>query len=181
MPEARVKRYVDVCHLPEVDAKILVQAKEVSDYYDEAIQYTKEYKLVSNWILGEVMAYMNKSNETITELKMKPAYLAQMINFIEDETISSKQAKKVFDLMVKTGQDPETIIEQNHMKQISSPDEIRAIVNTILEKNPQSIEDYKNGKDRAVGFLVGQIMKATGGQANPSVTNKILIEELKSR
>lgn len=181
MPEARVKRYIDVCHLPEVDAKILVQAKEVSDYYDEAIQYTKEYKLVSNWILGEVMAYMNKSNETITELKMKPAYLAQMINFIEDETISSKQAKKVFDLMVKTGQDPETIIEQNHMKQISSPDEIRAIVNTILEKNPQSIEDYKNGKDRAVGFLVGQIMKATGGQANPSVTNKILIEELKSR
>ena len=83
--------------------------------------------------------------------------------------------------MVKTGHDPEMIIEQNHMKQISSPDEIRAIVNTILEKNPQSIEDYKNGKDRAVGFLVGQIMKATGGQANPSVTNKILIEELKSR
>ena len=83
--------------------------------------------------------------------------------------------------MMETGKDPETIIEENHMKQISSVDEIRKIVCDVLDKNPQSIEDYKNGKDRAVGFLVGQIMKATGGQANPGVTNKVLIEELKAR
>lgn len=181
MPEARVERYMNVCHLPKVDAKILVQTKEVSDYYDNVIKYTNEYKLACNWMLGEVMAYLNKNNETINHIKMKPEYLAKMINYIVDETISSKQAKKVFDLMVNTGKDPEIIIEENHMKQISSPDEIRKIVCEVLANNPQSIEDYKNGKDRAVGFLVGQIMKATAGQANPSVTNKILIEELKSR
>lgn len=181
MPEQRVERYVNQYGLPKVDAKILVQSKEVSNYYDEVISYTKEYKLACNWMLGEVMAYLNKNNETINNIQMQPQYLAQMINFVVDETISSKQAKKVFDLMMKTGKDPETIIEENHMKQISNPDEIRKIVCDILEKNPQSIEDYKNGKDRAVGFLVGQIMKATGGQANPGITNKILIEELKSR
>ena len=127
------------------------------------------------------MAYLNKSNMTIEEIKMTPKSLAEMVNYVVDETISSKQAKKVFDLMMETGKEPETIIEENHMKQISSVDEIRKIVCDVLDKNPQSIEDYKNGKDRAVGFLVGQIMKVTGGQANPGVTNKVLIEELKAR
>ena len=181
MPEERIKRYVEKYQLPKNDAKILVATKEISDYYDEAIRYTKEYKLVCNWLLGETMAYLNKSNTTIEAIKMIPKCLAEMVNCVVDETISSKQAKKVFDLMMETGKDPETIIEENHMKQISSVDEIRKIVCDVLDKNPQSIEDYKNGKDRAVGFLVGQIMKVTGGQANPGITNKVLIEELKSR
>ena len=181
MPEARVLRYTEKYQLPKKDARILVATKEISDYYDEAIQFTKEWKLVCNWLLGETMAYLNKSNMTIEEIKMTPKSLAEMVNCVVDETISSKQAKKVFDLMMETGKDPETIIEENHMKQISSVDEIRKIVCDVLDKNPQSIEDYKNGKDRAVGFLVGQIMKATGGQANPGVTNKVLIEELKAR
>lgn len=181
MPEVRVERYITQYQLPKTDAKILVATKEISDYYDQAIQYTKEWKLVCNWLLGEVMAYLNKSNMTIDGIKMTPQHLAEMINFVVNETISSKQAKKVFDLMMETGKAPEVIIEENHMKQISSVDEIRKIVCDVLEKNPQSIEDYKNGKDRAVGFLVGQIMKATGGQANPGVTNKVLIEELKAR
>lgn len=181
MAEARILRYVEKYQLPKKDAKILVATKEISDYYDEAIMFTKEWKLVCNWLLGETMAYLNKSNMTIEDIKMTPKHLAEMVNCVVDETISSKQAKKVFDLMMETGKDPETIIEENHMKQISSIDEIRKIVCEVLDKNPQSIEDYKNGKDRAVGFLVGQIMKATGGQANPGVTNKVLVEELKAR
>lgn len=181
MPEERVKRYMEVHQIPKVDAKILVSSIEVSDYFNEAIQSTNEYKLVSNWLLGDVMAYLNKNNLTIDQLKMTPAYLAKMINFVVDETISSKQAKKVFDLMVDTGKDPEIIIEENNMKQISSIEDIRKIVVEVLENNPQSIEDFKNGKDRAVGFLVGQIMKKSNGQANPGVTNKVLIEELKAR
>ncbi len=181
MPEKRIERYVNEYKLPLVDSKILVQTKEISDYFNETVHYTNEYKLVSNWILGEVMAYLNKHNLNIKEIKMKPEYLAKMINFIVDETISSKQAKKVFDLLMKEGKDPEIIIEENHMKQISSEEEIRKIVCEILEQNPQSIEDFKNGKDRAVGFLVGQIMKATNGQVNPGKTNKILMAELKTR
>lgn len=181
MPEQRISRYTTELNLPIVDAKILVQSKDVSDYYDNVIVHCKEYKLICNWILGEVMAFMNKNNVTINEILMKPIHLAQMINFINDETISSKQAKKVFDLMMSTGKDPEIIIDENKMKQISSPDEILAIVTDVLACNEQSVEDYKNGKDRAVGFLVGQIMKKSGGQANPGITNKILIEELKKR
>ncbi len=180
MPEQRIERYVGTYHLPLVDSKILVQTKEISDYFNEVVQYTDEYKLVSNWMLGEVMAYLNKNDMQIHEIAMPPQFLAKMINLIVDETISSKQAKKVFDILMKEGKDPEIIIEENHMKQISSDEEIRKIVCEILEANPQSIEDFKNGKDRAVGFLVGQIMKKTNGQANPTKTNKILMEELKS-
>ncbi len=181
MPEERVEKYINDYAIPEVDAKILVQQKEVSDYFEEAIQYTTEYKLVSNWILGDIMAYLNKNNQTIDQIALTPEYLAKLINFIVDETISSKQAKKVFNLVLKQNKDPEIIIEENHMKQNSSPEEILKIVTEVLEKNPKSIDDYKNGHDKAVGFLVGQIMKATGGQANPGLTNKILVEELKKR
>ncbi len=104
-----------------------------------------------------------------------------MINYIQDGTISSKQGKKVFEILMNEGKDPEVIIEENNMKQISSPEELTRIINEVLDANPQSIEDYSNGKDRAVGFLVGQIMKKTGGQANPSLTSKLLIELLKQR
>ena len=124
---------------------------------------------------------MNKENITINETKLTPEYLGKMINFIQDGTISSKQAKKVFEALMKEGKDPEIIIEEKGMKQISDPNTLSQIINEVLDQNPQSIEDYANGKDRAVGFLVGQIMKKTGGQANPKVTNQILIQLLKER
>ena len=112
---------------------------------------------------------------------LTPLYLAKMINFIQDETISSKQAKKVFELIMKEGKDPEVIIEEKHMKQISNVEELTKIINEVLDANQQSIVDFKNGKDRAMGFLVGQIMKKSGGQANPAKTNQILIKLLKER
>ena len=132
-------------------------------------------------MLGEVQAYLNKNNLIITDTKMAPEYLAKMINYIQDGTISSKQGKKVFEILIKEGKDPEIIIEENNMKQISSPEELTVIINEVLDANSQSIEDYRNGKDRAVGFLIGQIMKKTGGQANPAVSKKLLVELLKQR
>ena len=128
-----------------------------------------------------MQAYLNKNNLIITDTKMAPEYLAKMINYIQDGTISSKQGKKVFEILIKEGKDPEIIIEENNMKQISSPEELTVIINEVLDANSQSIEDYRNGKDRAVGFLIGQIMKKTGGQANPAVSNKLLVELLKQR
>lgn len=181
MPDVRVKKYISDFGIPKTDALILVQSKEISDFFEETTSTTKEYKLVSNWLLGEIQGYLNKNNKIITETKITPAYLAKMINYMQDGTISSKQAKKVFEILIEEGKDPEVIIEENNMKQISSPEELTAIINTILDNNTQSIEDYKNGKDRAVGFLVGQIMKSTGGQANPGMTSKILIQLLKER
>lgn len=181
MPESRVERYINEYQIPKTDALILVATKEVSDFFEAVIKQTKHYKIACNWILGEVQAYLNKHNLIITETKMSPEYLAKMINFIQDGTISSKQGKKVFEILMKEGKDPEVIIEENHMKQISSPEELTVIINEVLDANEQSIEDYRNGKDRAVGFLVGQIMKKTGGQANPAVTNKLLVQLLKQR
>lgn len=181
MPESRVKRYINDYSIPKTDALILVQTKEISDFFEAVVKDTKYYKIACNWMLGEVQAYLNKNNLTIQDTKLTPEYLAKMINFIQDGTISSKQGKKVFELLMKQGKDPEIIIEENHMKQISSPEELTVIINEVLDANEQSIEDYRNGKDRAIGFLVGQIMKKTGGQANPAVTNKLLVTLLKQR
>ena len=172
MPESRVARYINEYKIPKTDALILVQTKEVSDFFDATVAYTKHYKIASNWLLGEVQAYLNKNNLIITDTNITPEYLAKMINYIQDGTISSKQGKKVFEILMNEGKDPEIIIEENNMKQISSPEELTKIINEVLDNNPQSIEDYSNGKDRAVGFLVGQIMKKTGGQANPGLTSK---------
>lgn len=181
MPDKRVKRYVEEYQISKTDALILVQSKEISDFFEATIKYTTEYKIVCNWLLGEIQAYLNKNNEIITNTKITSEYLAKMITYIQEGTISSKQAKTVFEILITEGKDPEVIIEENNMKQISSVEELTKIINQVLDANVQSIEDYKNGKDRAVGFLVGQIMKATGGQANPGMTSKLLIELLKQR
>ena len=181
MADERVKIYIEQHDIPKTEAHILVTSKELSDFYEETVKTCKEYKLVCNWLLGEVQAYLNKNNVTINETKLTPAYLGKMISFIQDGTISSKQAKVVFEALMNEGKDPEIIIEEKHMKQISDPEALAKIINEVLDANEQSIIDFKNGKDRAVGFLVGQIMKKTAGQANPKVTNQILIRLLKER
>lgn len=181
MADERAKLYIEKHGLPQTDANILVASKDISDFYEETIQTCQEYKLVCNWLLGEVQAYLNKENLTIQQTKLTPAYLGKMISFIQDGTISSKQAKKVFECLMSEGKDPEVIIEEKGMKQISDPTTLTNIINEVLDANEQSIQDYAAGKDRAVGFLVGQIMKKTGGQANPKVTNQILIQLLKAR
>ena len=181
MPDMRKQRYITTYHIPPTDADILVQSKEMSDFFEACLLHTKEYKLISNWLLGDVQAYMNKHGLTISQLQLTPAFLATIITCITDGSISSKQAKKVFELVVTTGKDPLQVIEENNMKQISSPEQLAPIINGILDNNSQSIEDYQNGKDRAIGFLVGQIMKATNGQANPALTSKLLIQLLQER
>ncbi len=181
MPEKRVEKYIQQYKIPKVDALILVQSKEISDFFEETVSYTNEYKLVSNWLLGEIQAYLNKNTTTIKDTKITPVALSKIISFVKDGIISSKQAKVVFEAVMMEGKDPEIIIEEKNMKQISSPVELTKIINEILDNNPQSIEDYRGGKDRAVGFIVGQVMKSTGGQANPGMTNKLVVELLKQK
>lgn len=181
MPAERVANYVSNYGISKTDALILVQSKEISDFFEETIKDTVEFKAVSNWLLGDVMAYLNKNNLIITDTKITPAFLAKLVNYISKGTISSKQGKKVFEILIASGKDPEMIIEENQMKQISSVEDLSKIINTVLDDNPQSIEDFRNGKDRAIGFLVGQVMKITGGQANPGITNKLIKELLQKR
>ncbi|KGX88709.1 Asp-tRNA(Asn)/Glu-tRNA(Gln) amidotransferase subunit GatB [Pontibacillus marinus] len=181
LPDARKERYVKELELPEYDAMVLTNNKDLSDFFEETINAGADVKQASNWLMGEVSAYMNKNYKEVHELALTPEGLAKMIKLIEDGTISSKIAKKVFAELVENGGDPEKIVKDKGLVQISDEGQLREIITGILDENPQSIEDYKNGKDRALGFLVGQTMKATKGQANPPMVNKIILEEIEKR
>ncbi|WP_047979594.1 Asp-tRNA(Asn)/Glu-tRNA(Gln) amidotransferase subunit GatB [Ornithinibacillus contaminans] len=181
LPDARKARYIESMGLPEYDAAVLTGSKEMADFFEETIQNGADMKQASNWLMGEVSGYMNKHYKELHDLALTPQALGKMIKLIEDGTISSKIAKKVFAELVENGGDPEQIVKDKGMVQISDEGQLREIITGILNENEQSIVDFKNGKDRALGFLVGQVMKATKGQANPPMVNKILVEEMNKR
>lgn len=180
LPAARKEKYMNVYGLSEYDANTLTQIKELSDFYNEVVNHTSEYKLASNWCMVEMMAVLNKENISFADNPCRPDYLADMINMIAKGEISGKQAKVVFEELMKE-KDPKVVVEEKGMKQLSDPNAIRALVNQVLDQNEQAIIDFKNGKNRAAGALVGQVMKLSKGQANPALTNQILNEELKKR
>ncbi|MCU9601697.1 Asp-tRNA(Asn)/Glu-tRNA(Gln) amidotransferase subunit GatB [Pallidibacillus thermolactis] len=181
LPDARKKRYIEELGLPEYDAKVLTMTKEMSDFFDATVANGADAKQASNWLMGEVSAYLNAEQKELHEIALTPESLAGMIKLIDNGTLSSKMAKKVFSELIKKGGDPEKIVKEKGLVQISDEATLLKLVTEALDNNPQSIEDYKNGKDRAIGFLVGQIMKKTKGQANPQLLNKILLEEIKKR
>lgn len=180
LPDARKQRYQSEYGLNEYDSSVLVNNRELAEFFDEVCKYTKEYKLAANWAIVEVTAALNKSNQKLDENPCEPKHLADMINMIKAGEISSKQAKVVFE-EVMLGKDPKAVVEEKGMKQMSDSTELLKMINEVLDQNPKSIEDFKNGKDRAIGFLVGQVMKASKGQANPAMTNQLIKEELKKR
>jgi aspartyl-tRNA(Asn)/glutamyl-tRNA(Gln) amidotransferase subunit B len=181
LPDARKARYVEAVGLPAYDAHVLTLTKEMSDFFEATVADGADAKLTSNWLMGEVLAYLNKQQKELKDVALTPAGLAKMVQLIEKGTISSKIAKKVFNELIEKGGDPEEIVKAKGLVQISDEGTLRKVVTEILDNNEQSIEDFKNGKDRAIGFLVGQIMKATKGQANPPLVNKILLEEINKR
>ncbi len=180
MPDQRRARYTREYELPDYDAMVLTQSKELSDFFDETVEQGADPKQASNWLMGEVSAYLNKQEVSLADIELTPTNLAQMINLIEDGTISSKIAKKLFTLLAKEGGDANEVVEEQGMAQISDPAVLMPIIEETVAQNEQSVEDYKNGKDRALGFFVGQIMKQTRGQANPQVVNQLLVEKLNS-
>jgi len=179
--DKRRKRYVDELGIPEYDAGVLTDTKEMSDFFDEAVKFGANPKLVSNWLMGEVNAYLNDKKMGLLDTKLTPKNLSTMIKLISDGTISSKIAKKVFKETISNGTEPEGWVKEKGLVQESDPAVLTPMITEILDNNQQSIDDFKNGKDRAVGYLVGQIMKQTHGQANPEVVNKILMSELNNR
>ncbi|WP_035052077.1 Asp-tRNA(Asn)/Glu-tRNA(Gln) amidotransferase subunit GatB [Carnobacterium pleistocenium] len=181
MPKDRRARYISELGLPEYDAMVLTATKEMSDFFEGTLANGADAKQASNWLMGEVSAYLNSEKLELHNTQLTTANLAGMIHLIADGTISSKIAKKVFHELITAGGDAQGVVEANGWVQLSDPAKLLPIINDILDKNAQSIEDFKNGKDRAVGFFVGQIMKATKGQANPGVVNKLLNDELSKR
>ncbi|MBD1382384.1 Asp-tRNA(Asn)/Glu-tRNA(Gln) amidotransferase subunit GatB [Metabacillus arenae] len=181
LPDQRKKRYVEELGLPAYDAKVLTLTKEMSDFFEETVKAGGDAKQASNWLMGEVSAYLNAEQKELSDAALTPDGLAGLIALIEKGTISSKIAKKVFKELIEKGGDPEQIVKDKGLVQISDEGTLRKMVNEALDANPQSVEDFKNGKDRAIGFLVGQIMKASKGQANPPMVNKLLLEEINKR
>jgi aspartyl-tRNA(Asn)/glutamyl-tRNA(Gln) amidotransferase subunit B len=181
LPDARQKRYVEELGLPLYDAKVLTATREMADFFEAAIKAGAEAKPASNWIMGDVSAYLNAEQKELADISLTPESLAEMIQLIDNGTISSKIAKTVFKELIENGGSAAQIVKEKGLVQISDEGALLKIVSEILDANPQSIEDFKNGKNKAVGFLVGQIMKATKGQANPQMVNKILNEEIQKR
>ncbi|MEK3980272.1 Asp-tRNA(Asn)/Glu-tRNA(Gln) amidotransferase subunit GatB [Psychrobacillus sp. FSL K6-2836] len=181
LPDARKQRYIEKLGLSPYDAHVLTLSKDMANFFEATIADGADVKLAANWMMGEVSAYLNADQKELKDIGLTPANLSGMIKLITDGTISSKIAKKVFKELADNGGDAAEVVKAKGLVQISDEGALREIVTATLDANPQSIEDFKNGKDRAIGFLVGQIMKATKGQANPPLVNKILNEEIVKR
>ncbi|NIK80498.1 aspartyl-tRNA(Asn)/glutamyl-tRNA(Gln) amidotransferase subunit B [Paenibacillus castaneae] len=179
LPDARKARYTTDYNLPSYDAEVITSSKKLADFFEESLSYTKDAKAVSNWIMGDLLGYLNANGQEISDVKITGQGLGEMIGLLEKGTISGKIAKTVFKAMLDTGKLPLQIVEEQGLVQISDEGAIAAIVNQIVDANPQSVEDYRAGKEKAIGFLVGQIMKETKGKANPALVNKLLLERLK--
>ena len=180
LPDARIERFMRDYGLNDYDAGVLVADRTMADYFEAVAKQTKETKKAANWIIGDMSAWLNKNAKNFETIEVEPQALATLIDLISKGEISGKQGKVVFE-EVMLGKDPKQVVEEKGMKQVSDDGAILALVNSVLDANPQSIEDYKNGKDRAIGFLVGQVMKASKGQANPKRTNELIREELAKR
>lgn len=180
MPGERRKRYTNDLGLSDYDAMVLTQTKEMSDFFDEAVKDGADPKRVANYLMNDVNSYLNDEQVDLQDTKLTPANLAGMVKLITDDTISSKMAKKVFKGII-AGEEPAAYAKAHGLVQLSDPKELQPIIDDILANNQQSIEDFKNGKDRAVGYLVGQIMKQTRGKANPQVVNQLLMKSLNAQ
>ncbi|MBN3525386.1 Asp-tRNA(Asn)/Glu-tRNA(Gln) amidotransferase subunit GatB [Paenibacillus apiarius] len=179
LPDARKARYTAEYGLSGYDAEGITSSKKLADLFEESLQYTKDAKAVANWIMGDLLGYLNGNGIEIDAVKLSGQGLGEMIGLIEKGTISSKIAKTVFKEMLESGKSPQVIVEEKGLVQISDEGAIKAIVEQMIAKNPQSVEDYRAGKEKAIGFLVGQVMKETKGKANPGLVNQLLVDCLK--
>ena len=179
LPESRKQRYLEKYKLSEKDANIITASKYLSDLFEGATKICNNPKAVNNWIISDISRILNETEMDPIEIPFDSKQLAKLIILIDKGTISSKLAKKVLVEMFEHPRDPEDIIDEKGWVQISDEGAIKDVVLKILEANPQSVSDYKGGKDKALGYLVGQAMKETRGKANPQMLNKMFLEELK--
>jgi len=179
LPKEKEERFEKEFKLTQYDAKILASSKSMADFFDASAKELTNYSLLANWLIGEISAFLNKDVIEINESKLTPVNVAMLINRIDDQTISGKIGKSIFEEMYSSGVSPDEIIESQGLQQISDDGEIEKIINSVIEKNPDQVAAYLAGKDKLFGFFVGQVMKLTQGKANPQTVNNILKEKLK--
>ncbi|SFS30521.1 Asp-tRNA(Asn)/Glu-tRNA(Gln) amidotransferase subunit GatB [Marininema halotolerans] len=178
LPDARRSRYMETYGLSAYDAELLTSTKAIADFFDEVTEEGAEAKAAANWISGELLGYLNTHDKELSETAITAKSLAGMITLIQKGTISSTIAKKVLKELIEQGGDPGKIVEDKGWVQISDEGKLQEMVAEVLAANPQSVTDIKNGKDRALGFLVGLIMKSTKGKANPKLVNELIRKEI---
>ena len=178
LPYERMSRFIDEYDLTDYDAEVLTSSREIADYYEECTSLVNDYKAISNWIQSELLREINEKKISIRESKATPQKLVGMLNLISKGVISGKIAKTVFQEIIDTGKDAEQIVKEKRLVQISNPDELKGIIEKVIQDNPGIVEDYKNGKEKSFMFLVGQVMKATRGKANPQLVTQMLKDSI---
>ena len=178
LPTEKEIRYQKEYGLSSYDAQIIASSKSMADFFESSLTGVKNYSLLANWLIGEISAYLNKELIEIHESKLSSENIAMLINRIDDQTISGKIGKSIFEEMCNNGSSPDQIIESKGLKQITDDDSIEKVVDEVIENNSDQVQGYKNGKEKLFGFFVGQVMKKTQGKANPQTVNKILKEKL---
>ena len=178
LPDAREQRYVSEHGLPLYDAQVLTASHEVADYYEETVALFDDAKMVSNWVMGELLAYLNNAGQQLPDCKVRPEGMADLLEKVKTGEISANTGKEVFAEMCESGAGAADVIEGKGLTQISDESELETIIAGVMEDNPLQVEQYRGGKGKVIGFFVGQVMKQTGGRANPKVVNELLRQRL---
>ena len=176
--DEKMARYISEFDLPEYDADIITLYKPLADLFEETVALGNKPKEVSNWIMGETMRLCKEESIDPDKIKVSADNLSKLIKMIEDSTINRGAAKEVFEAMFKDNVDPESYVEEHNMKQDNDEEGLKEIIKKVIEENPQAADDVRNGKEKAIGALIGQTMKATQGKANPGLVNKLIKELL---
>ncbi len=178
LPDARLERFVREYSLPRYDAEILTATRELADFYENTLAVFPDPKAVSNWTMGELLGLLNEAGQEIGTCKITPTDLGELLKMVQEEMISRNMGKAVLEEMFASGEKPGVIVEKKGLVQISDEGALAEIIARVIDQNPKSVEDYRGGKKKAVGFLVGQVMKETRGKANPQLVNEMLKKQL---
>jgi aspartyl-tRNA(Asn)/glutamyl-tRNA(Gln) amidotransferase subunit B len=179
LPDEKKERFVRQYQIPEYDAEILTSSKPLSGYYEKTVKSFNEPKIVSNWVMGDLLRELKRDEKEIDQCRVTPKHLAEMLQMIKKGTISGKIAKEVFEEMYQTGASPEDIVKEKGWTQILDEREIEKAIEKAMEAHPKQVEDYRKGKEKLFGFFVGEVMKQTQGKANPKLVNELLKKKLK--
>lgn len=178
LPETKRERFIKDFNLPEYDSDILTQSKPVADYYEKVISVSGDFKSASNWVMVDVMKILNENKIGINEFSFPPSRLGKLINLINDGTVSNKIAREIFPELIQTGKEPDALIKEKNLGQISDQKVIEEIINEVLKNNQAEVTDYLSGKEKILSSFVGKVMKSTSGKANPKLVNEILKQKL---
>lgn len=179
LPDAKRERFVNDYTLSVYDATILTASQALADFYEKTVSLYPKPKIVSNWVMGDLLRELNNENKEIDEAAIRPQQLASLLKLIDTGTISGKIAKTIFEEIYRTGADPEKIVKEKGLTQISDESKLDRVIQEIMSANPKEVEGYRSGKEKLLGFFVGQVMKQSGGKANPGKVNTLLKKRLR--